>query len=73
VIRLEMRLRLRELLPSPMQSRILEFSTGQLIAMRFAGDAELPALATKVLQENIQSRTAIKQLVKDWQPDMLRV
>jgi len=73
VIRLEMRLRLRELLPSALQSRIGEFTKGQLVALRFAGDAELPELAEKVLRDNIQDRAAIKQMVKDWEADHLRV
>ena len=73
VIRLEMLVRLRDVLPAQMQARIREFTLGQLIAMRFASDAELPALATKVLQDNIHNRNAIKQLVTDWQADGHRV
>jgi Family of unknown function (DUF6526) len=72
VIRLEMRLRLQELLPLELRPRIPEFSVSQLIAMRFAGDSELPGLARKVLDEKIRDRTAIKKLIRDWQPDMLR-
>jgi hypothetical protein len=72
VIRLEMRLRLRETLPPDLAPRIGEFTTGQLVALRFAGDAELPSLARRVLDEKLQNRKAIKQLVKDWQGDYLR-
>jgi hypothetical protein len=72
VIRLEMRLRLAELLPAELRPRIMEFSVGQLVALRFASDAELPALARKVLDEKLIDRKAIKQLVKDWQADYLR-
>jgi hypothetical protein len=72
VIRLEMRQRLAELLPADLRPRILEFSVGQLVALRFACDAELPALARKVLDEKLNDRKAIKQLVKDWQADYLR-
>jgi len=53
VIRLEMRQRLAEILPADLRPRILEFSPGQLVSMRFAGDAELPALARKVLDEKL--------------------
>ena len=73
VIRLEMQLRLAKLLPADLVPRIVELSVGQLIALRFAGDGELPVLARKVLDEKITDRTAIKKLVRDWQPDYLRV
>jgi hypothetical protein len=72
VIRLEMRLRMRELLPADLQSRILDFRPGQLVALRFASDAELPALARKVLDENLTDQRSIKQLIQNWQPDYLR-
>lgn len=72
VIRLEMRLRMRELLPADLQLRIPEFTVGQLIALRFAGDSELPGLARKVLEEKLNDGTAIKKMVQNWQPDMLR-
>jgi hypothetical protein len=72
VIRLEMRLRLRELLSADLQHRIAEFRPAQLVAMRFASDAELPALARKVLDESLADQRSIKQLVQSWQPDHLR-
>jgi hypothetical protein len=72
VIRLEERLRYERLLPPDLQARILEFEPGQLVALRFASDAELPGLARKVLDEKMKDRKAIKQLVKNWRPDYLR-
>jgi Family of unknown function (DUF6526) len=72
VIRLEMRLRLAQVLPVDLRPRIPEFTTGQLVSLRFASDAELPALARKVLDDKMNNRKAIKQLIKDWQPDYLR-
>jgi hypothetical protein len=72
VIRLEMRMRLAELLPPDLRPRIPEFTVGQLVSLRFAGDAELPALARKVLDDKMENRKAIKQLIKDWQGDYLR-
>jgi hypothetical protein len=72
VIRLEERLRYQRLLPADLQLRIEEFTVAQLVSLRFASDAELPALARKVLDEKMQERKAIKQLVKNWKPDYLR-
>jgi hypothetical protein len=72
VIRLEMRLRLAEVLPVDLRPRIPEFTVGQLVSLRFACDAELPALARKVLDDKLDDRKAIKQLVKDWQADYVR-
>jgi hypothetical protein len=73
VIRLEMRLRLREVLPADLQPRIGEFTVAQLVALRFASDDELPALARRVLDERLTDRKAIKRLVRNWQADRLRV
>lgn len=72
VIRLEMRLRLAEILPIDLRPRIPEFTVAQLVSMRFASDAELPAIARKVLDERLNDRKAIKQLVKNWQADYVR-
>jgi hypothetical protein len=72
VIRLEERLRYQRLLPTDLQPRIDEFTVAQLVSLRFASDTELPALARKVLDEKMQERKAIKQLVKNWKPDYLR-
>jgi hypothetical protein len=72
VIRLEERLRYQRLLPADLQARIDEFTVAQLVSLRFASDAELPTLARKVLDEKLNERKAIKQLVKNWKPDYLR-
>lgn len=72
VIRLEMRLRLQQLLQPELRARIPEFTVDQLISLRFASDAELPALAQKVLDEKLTSRKTIKKMVRDWQADLLR-
>ncbi|NIP79868.1 MAG: hypothetical protein GWN79_01460, partial [Actinobacteria bacterium] len=66
VIRLEERLRMETLLPDDLRSRIGEFTTGQLIGLRFASDEELPELARKVLDEGLTDRKSIKQAVKNW-------
>jgi hypothetical protein len=72
VIRLEERLRYQRLLPADLQARADEFTVNQFVSLRFAGDAELPALARKVLDEKLNDRKTIKQLIKVWRPDYLR-
>jgi hypothetical protein len=72
VIRLEMRLRLASVLPASMHPSIARLSHKQLVALRFAGDAELPDLTQKVLSGQLSSQKEIKAQVKDWQADYLR-
>ena len=72
VIRNEMHARLRAVLPPALASRISELSVGQLVAMRFAPDAELPELTEKVLTGNIQDKKAIKRMIRQWQADHQR-
>lgn len=72
VIRLEERQRLSTLLPEDLHARIAEFTPGQLVALRFASDEELPVLARKVLNDNVTDSKAIKQSVKHWRADYLR-
>lgn len=69
VIRLEMRLRLARCLPAASQPDVDRFTTGQLIALRFASDEELPALAVRVLQEDLHDRREIKKQIRNWQAD----
>ena len=72
LIRLEMRLRLRGILPSELHSRINELTHRQLVAMRFAGDDELADLVRDVLNGKLATSNEIKQRVKNWQADWLR-
>lgn len=72
VIRLEERLRLAQLLPESTRSRVGELSTGQLVALRFASDGELPELVQQTLDGKWNQRQ-IKEAIRTWRPDYFRV
>lgn len=73
VIRLEERLRLERVLPPELRSRVGELRTGQLIALRFASDEELPELTRAVLAGELQEKSVIKKKIRNWRGDWLRV
>ena len=68
IIRLEMRLRLAALGRERDTPRL---STRQLVALRFASDAELATLVDRALAENLTG-DQIKRAVTNWQPDRMR-
>lgn len=72
VIRLEERLRLERLAPDMLRPRIAELKEGQLVALRFASDDQLSALATQALDEHL-NRNEIKKRIVTWRPDYFRV
>ena len=72
VIRLEERLRLERLLPAELEARIPELTVSQLVALRFASDAEVADLTRQVLDERLSDRKAIKRRIKSWRPDHQR-
>jgi Family of unknown function (DUF6526) len=73
VIRLEERLRYQQLLPDDLKPRINEFTISQVVALRFASDAELSGLARKVLDSNLNNRKVIKQMIQNWRADYQRI
>ena len=72
IIRLEERLRLATLLDGPLRARIGELEVRQLVGLRFAPDAEVPALVKAALDEKLSGQE-IKKRIQNWRPDMFRV
>ena len=68
IILLEMRVRLARLGRESDYSRL---DKRQLIALRFASDAELPTLIERAVRERLTG-TQIKEAIRDWQPDLHR-
>jgi len=72
VIRLEERMRLRQTLPADLHAHIDSLSHRQLVALRFASDAELAALVREIAAGRLATGKDIKMRVKSWRSDWLR-
>ncbi len=72
VIRLEERLRYRELLSPDAVARAAKLRTRQIIALRFAPDDELPGLVDRTLNGEFARPKEIKMAVKNWRADFMR-
>ena len=72
LIGLEERLRLSSLVTPDFRPRINELKPNQLVALRFASDSEVQALAARAIVENLD-RKQIKAAIKSWRADNFRV
>ncbi len=68
IIKLEMRVRCASLLTPAQQEMLWRLSKSQIVALRFASDAEMPALVERASRENLTS-DAIKRAIVNWTPD----
>jgi hypothetical protein len=74
LIRLEEYLRYEKILPKDLAAKAQkDLRTGQIIALRFAGDEELPALIERTLNNEFEKPAQIKREIKNWRGDYLRV
>ena len=73
VIRLEEKLRYREILPADLAEKTAALQTGQMLALRFASDHELPELVQRTLNGEFKDNKEIKTAIKNWRGDYLRV
>jgi hypothetical protein len=72
IIRLEEQLRLADLLPEKHLGIVDALTIKQYVALRFASDAELAALALRAKVENLDPKQ-IKESIVTWRPDTNRV
>ena len=71
IIMLEMKVRCAELLPAGQDANLAKLGPKQIVALRFASDAELGALLERAARENLSPKD-IKASVKNWRPDLHR-
>lgn len=72
IVRLEVRFRYFTLTGKRFELLEEKLSLSQVLALRFAADEELPALANRAIAEKL-SADAIKRAVSNWQADYMRV
>ncbi|MDB5257558.1 MAG: hypothetical protein JWM14_2253 [Chitinophagaceae bacterium] len=72
IVRLEMRFRYYVLTQKRFELLESQLSFGQIAALRFACDEELPDLIQRTLKENL-SPDDIKKSIRVWLPDHMRV
>lgn len=71
IIKLEMRVRTASYLTPDQQRLFAQLDNKQIAALRFASDAELPALLERAVREKLPPKE-IKRAVKKWTPDLDR-
>ena len=68
IIMLEMKVRCAEVLAAGDDARLAQLSPKQIVALRFASDAELGALLDRAVREGL-SPVDIKKAVREWRMD----
>lgn len=74
IIRLEEQLRYQRVLPTALAEQAMQsFSPRHYITLRFASDAELPALVEQVIANPAVKGKELKQQIRNWRADHFRV
>ncbi|MBA3711637.1 MAG: hypothetical protein H0W76_04200 [Pyrinomonadaceae bacterium] len=73
IIRLEEQLRYQQVLPADLARQTPKLTRGQIVALRFASDEELPELIRQVLDGRLTKSSDIKKAIRNWRGDTLRV
>ena len=73
IIRLEEQLRLERLGQSEKVAKLYALTMPQIVSLRFASDAELPALLDRVSSGQLSTPKDIKAAIANWRPDFARV
>lgn len=68
IIKMELHYRTDKLLVPDVRAALWKLSKPQIIALRFASDAELPGLIARAEKEQL-SANDIKKAIKNWQTD----
>jgi hypothetical protein len=71
IIRLEETIRIQRVCPE-LAAKSGQLTTGQVVALRFCSDAELPVLTKRALDEKL-SNADIKKSIKEWRGDYIRI
>lgn len=71
IILLEMKVRAAEVLAPEQEALLAKLDKKQIVALRFASDAELGTLIERAAHEQLPPRE-IKAAIKTWRPDLLR-
>ena len=72
IVRLEMRLRYYQLTQRRLEFIEYKLTFKQIAALRFASDDQLPYLINEAIEEKLLPGE-IKNRIKNWMPDMMRV
>lgn len=73
IIRLEEKLRYQQVLSLELSQKASTLKVNQIVALRFASDAELAGLIEQILAGKLNTSAEIKSAIKNWRADNFRI